>query len=124
MRVHELFTTEQKTEILNACFEGGSNYWIDGAVKILHLPFKKAEEKEEEGLYASQIAVMDGGKIEIVEDEDKTKHTLRLPDFNKGIELCAQRYPKTFSRLREEQYDAGDADVVLQLAIFGELIYG
>ena len=52
------------------------------------------------------------------------KHHLTLKDIKKGLELMRDEYPHHFADLVSGNDDAITGDVFLQLATFGELIYG
>jgi hypothetical protein len=55
---------------------------------------------------------------------DTAKHPLTIDDVRKGLELMRDEYPLHFADLVEEQDDLITGDVFLQLATFGEVIYG
>ena len=52
------------------------------------------------------------------------KHHITLADVEKGLKLMQEQYPRHYADLAEEEDDAITGDVWLQLAVFGELIYG
>jgi hypothetical protein len=52
------------------------------------------------------------------------KHHITIAEVKKGLELMRDEYPSHYADLVEEQDDAITGDVWLQLATFGELIYG
>ena len=52
------------------------------------------------------------------------KHPITIADVQKGLELMRDQYPRHYADLVEENDDAITGDVWLQLAVFGELIYG
>ena len=52
------------------------------------------------------------------------KHHITLDNVRKGLELMRDQYPHHYADLVEEEDDAITGDVFLQLAVFGELIYG
>jgi hypothetical protein len=41
----------------------------------------------------------------------------------KGLQVMAEKYPKHFSNIVSDNHDAITADVLIQCAMFGELIY-
>lgn len=61
---------------------------------------------------------------ELNEDELPTKYHLTMENVQKGLELMRDEYPRHYADLMEEEDDAITGDVWLQLAVFGELIYG
>ena len=52
------------------------------------------------------------------------KHHLTIESVRKGLELMRDQYPHHFADLIEGNDDLITGDVFLQLATFGELIYG
>ena len=52
------------------------------------------------------------------------KHHITMDDVRKGLELMRDKYPRHYADLMEEDDDLITGDVWLQLAVFGELIYG
>ena len=61
---------------------------------------------------------------ELNDDEEPTKHYLTMDNVRKGLELMRDEYPRHYADLMEEEDDAITGDVWLQLAVFGELVYG
>lgn len=61
---------------------------------------------------------------ELNEGETPTKHYLTMDNVQKGLELMRDEYPHHYADLMMEEDDAITGDVWLQLAVFGELIYG
>ena len=71
-------------------------------------------------LHGKGIVVYDGYE----DDEEKARHHLTIADVEDGLKLMRDRYPRHFADLMEEDDDLITGDVWLQLATFGELIYG
>ena len=95
--------------ILCTCFEGGSNYWIDKVLAVDN-DFKGAE-------YASEVISHDGKLVVFVDGE---KHLLTKSMLLKGCEL----YMDGRRRWRPDDFDAEDTDIILQYALFGDVVYG
>ena len=55
---------------------------------------------------------------------ESAKHHITMDDVRKGLELMRDKYPRHYADLMEEDDDLITGDVWLQLAVFGELIYG
>lgn len=55
---------------------------------------------------------------------ESAKHHITIVEVQKGLELMRDKYPRHYADLMEEEDDAITGDVWLQLAVFGELIYG
>ena len=104
-------TDDHLDSILVGCFEGGSNYWINKVeVKLDDYKGKK---------YASEC-VAAGGELWIYADEGG-KHLLTKTSLINGLQMY----------LDESKYqnwpDGGDAqtdDLILQYALFEEVVYG
>lgn len=58
------------------------------------------------------------------DDESKEKHHLTIADVENGLKLMRDRYPRHYADLMTGDDDLITGDVWLQLATFGELIYG
>jgi hypothetical protein len=101
-------TNEFVSAILTTCFEGGSNYWIEGVESVVDVPGTK--------YFADQVA--QGGEVDIY-GEDGLEGRLTRAKIVKGIHEALSG-----QAIRDEDYDAGDADNALQYALFGELVYG
>jgi hypothetical protein len=106
--------------VLVGAFEGGSNYWIR-KVKIT--------KDIDEAKYASEVVAL-GGEIAIHElepDEDNPgPHLLDRDKFIVGYTKYAEWATKNGRQWYTDagDIDAGEADVILQFAIFGDCIYG
>lgn len=105
-------TDQQIADILCACFEGGSNYWIH-SVKRLN-PIRAG--------YLSDMLAK-GSELSIAEiDEDKESgigksHVLTTQKMLRGIAKAADFYGKSIASYIEN-HDGDSADVALQFAIF------
>ena len=63
-------------------------------------------------------------EAETAEERAAAKHKITIDDVRKGLELMRDEYPRHWADLVEENDDLITGDVFLQLAVFGELIYG
>ena len=106
-------------DILVAAMEGGINYWC-----VRALPKDNDYKKELGGEYASDVISRGGTLVfklsEPFDESGKLEYELTLENFKKGCELNQKNNP-TFDF---EEHDAGDADNIIQYALFGELIFG
>ena len=105
-------TDDHLDSILVGAFEGGSNYWIEG-IKVAKDDYKGKK-------YASEC-VAAGGKLYIYCDGDQSAHLLTKECLINGL----QTY------LNESKHknwpDGGDAqtdDLIIQYALFDEVVYG
>lgn len=72
-------------------------------------------------LYDEDAEDFDG---DIKEFPASAKHHITIVEVQKGLELMRDEYPRHWADLVEENDDLITGDVFLQLAVFGEVIYG
>lgn len=124
-------TQEGLSDLLSVATFG--NYWP--TIKIKRSEYHLAEEHKNECLEDKWAAILiNGGTLvvydeyemdsELNEGEQPTKYALTLKDVRKGLRLMKKEYPSHYADLVEENDDAITGDVWLQLAVFGEVIYG
>lgn len=73
------------------------------------------------------VPTLKGGAVVVSDEESGDEHREYTVDYYalvKAWQIVAELYPHVFARIKEENYDAGDADVWFQCAVFGEAIYG
>ena len=112
-------------DVLSTAIEGGINYWAA-------VDFDSAERVE-----CEQDALgWRYGSVRILDKVDGTEFgTMRTIDANtvaRGLRELRKTDRYSFKDLRkadrtngdEGDFDAGDADAVIQLGIFGEIVYG
>lgn len=105
----QVVTQEQIDDVVTTALEGGISYWCDG-VRI-----KEGFEPKEEYKYLSDVLTR-GGLLELYDSEDDLWLTL---DLEYIIKYAGQM------EFNFEDYDAIDADALIQRAVFeGEVIYG
>lgn len=93
--------------MLDAALYSGISYWAS-TVDIV-------PSKMPEGATAISECLTRGSKIKIYDTEDEKWLTLTLKKFLKGVEL--------YDRSNFDDMDAADADCIVQLALFGEVVY-
>lgn len=103
-KITKLVSAEDIENIINDALDHGSTYWVDD--------FKAVRAK---GIKYDAEALTHGGYIMVHDLEAEKWHCLTLKKVLKGL----GRFDRAIA-----DYDGQDADAVLQLAIFGELIYG
>lgn len=119
MRKDEV-TAEHISDLLVTAFEGGINYWCE-KVEVLAVP----DPIPDKVILSDVIAL--GGALEFydldAEGEDDI-YELTLEKMLKGIEM-GLTWGK-FGSVEDmmDNYDAETADVIIQFALFGEIVYG
>ena len=127
-------------DLFITALEGGSNHWY----YIKHIPRDVSYAMNHLGSSGSDAIanyLMDGGKIYFYDIEEVDIHddsdALSVEDDDKGylgyvdidnilegITILKRDYDDIYERILDEQYDANDADVFLQLCVMGEVVYG
>ena len=102
--------------ILEGAFEGGSNYWIS---KVSNAT------PEIDCTYYSELVAVHDGKVTIEVDDDwgacpQYTRTIGREDVLRGLNLWATKC----EGFAFDNMDAEDYDCILQLAMWGELIFG
>ena len=133
-------------DMLIGAREGGSNYWAEQIETVYPEGTNRLAERDARGvadllgrmsaddaaeLMADRspfalylLPFVPGGAWIVTVDEDAAKHTLDRARLETGLQIMADKYPKHFSDLVQENDDATTADVYLQCCLFGEIVYG
>jgi hypothetical protein len=112
-------TPQMLWDQLTSAFEGGSNYWI-GSVEIV------APATVCKRTYIQDIPFL-GGTLRVVlaEPDDVSEvKLLTLDSMIEGAKALAAKYPHHWADLIGECGDAITGDVLLQMSILGDLVYG
>ena len=121
----ELRATDEMIEnILCSAFEGGITYWADNVSCKDNDDMKKVKGWKYEYLTKTKKkdAVM---YIHDAETEEKHPITKKsIIDALQKMDTPEYKYTKALGRILDETYDADDADIVVQTACFGEVVYG
>jgi hypothetical protein len=122
-----------------AALEGGSNYWywikndqnwFELAKRHDKLLAQKEDPKRESYsplaiLISNALLGVDDFDVPIydLEDTDDLLGVLSWHTFVKGCQLCSENYCEIWARIvnQRDYFDASDADVLLQLAVMGEV---
>ena len=111
-------------DILCTAFEGGITYWADNISCEDNKDMKKVGGWKHEYLTKTKKkdAVM---YIHDISDEQKHPITKKsIIDALQKMDDPKYKYTKALSRILEQTYDADDADIVVQTASFGDVVYG
>lgn len=131
--IHEVDLDDQFFEdIICTMFEGGSNYWIDH-ITINH-PCGKKPTGIPTSMWAANALNENGTVIVFVSNfDDKCEEiTLVKNMLIEGLDKWAMNYQDHVSIVIEGQkctidagdIDANDADIILQYALFNEIVFG
>jgi len=134
-------TDEDAADIVHGAVEGGTNYWAE--VKDYNWKdwYEKDEERSREGYVAERIkrdlpkgfvfvSIREDAEQLDLEEEPKWVG-LRKDDIERGVIGLIERYPHLIHGVSsrgdgdvEFDFDATSCDVIVQLALFGEVVYG
>jgi len=122
-------TEEDVSDILCSALEGGIGYWacLDNSGKEFDLPENGDKSVSET---ASEILV-NGGDITFFDEFDgDTAHKFSLDSLLEGIRKFWENGYDVYHAIQDNgtidccEIDAESADCVVQLGIFGEVVYG
>tara|TARA_A100001201_G_C4038849_1_gene186021 strand:- start:288 stop:665 length:378 start_codon:yes stop_codon:yes gene_type:complete len=117
-----VITDELIENLLCTAFEGGSTYWAE------NISCEDIEDMKKVGGYKSEYLTKtkkDNAVMYVHVEDDKHPITKKsIIDALQKMDNPKYKYTKALSRIINEEYDAYDADVVLQTACFGQVIYG
>lgn len=118
--------------------EGGSNYWY--WLNCEEIWYKNAINYDKKNaLFTNRLSYwslserigrclleLQNFELPIYDYEEPTEllGVLNLEKFNAALLICKEKFNRTYINLITEEYDATDADVLFQLAVMGELVYG
>lgn len=109
-------TEQDISDLLVTAFEGGINYWCVG-IDVPRFPDGANAASDVPGL---------GGVIYLVDGGDGERYPLDLHGLLQGVRLYCnlnEVNPATLFGMHGD-YDANDADQIVQLALFGSVVYG
>lgn len=109
--------------------EGGSNYWYEIAEETDYAIEAHIEKHPEirDYVYVDQLLhfIVKGGKVQFLDRETKDRvGELAKWSIRRGEQVMLQDYRRHFGDLLAENDDAITADVFLQCAVMGEVVYG
>lgn len=117
VRTH--ITHERIADLLDSASRG-SAYWAEG-VDVL------GYESIVKGVIECTAYNCDSHQVKIKDiesDEAVAIYVLNLAKIKRGLTVMAKKYPKHFADFLTENDDADTADVFLQCALLGEVVYG
>lgn len=104
-------TQQDIDDLITTALEGGINHWCDKVTLLTPMP---------EGAEWLSEAVSRGGMLTLHYDGGNSVN-IDLGLVLNGIKLWMERFSKGYGI---QSADANDADNIVQLAVFGEVVYG
>jgi len=117
---------EHFEEIIVSALEGGSNYWYDLNID----EFRKDLLGESGEPLSSRIAksLFENPNFEMnvydVEDDSEVLGTVTQSSMLKALGVAKQDYSHHYHDLMEGVGDADTTDILFQLAVMGEIVFG
>lgn len=119
-------TAQQIQDIVTVSFEGGGS-GTDSWAEIMSYvkPENLVVPAEYDGYPFYSFLLLFGGYIVLVDIEDEeVREILTMGKLYRGLEKVKAMRPNVYQRLVDGEYDAVDADILVQTALFGEVVYG
>lgn len=119
--------TQDIENVFITAIEGGSNYWYfldDDSIKAIR---DKVSHKENPYLAeAFARAVELGAEVPVydIENNDELLGTMSKDSISKGLKTAIEAQRHEIFAVMKGDYDAGDADVLFQYMLLGEIVYG
>lgn len=119
------FTPKMLLDIMSTAFEGGIDYWACiGKYTVDNDPEFDINDYPE----YCWVPLVPGNKLTLIEavdfDEEPESWEVTLDEIKLALTKVALEYPDVYERLLKGDYDAADADVLLQIAAIGQITYG
>lgn len=120
-------TEEDIEDIMCTALEGGINYWAYyDRNDTEYLPYMESGDEPFSELCTKIL--LSGGWVWLI-DEDKNYHCLTLDILLNGIRRWIEGGYDMYGAVDGEELDCGNidsecADAIIQLALFGEIVYG
>lgn len=115
--VNHTLEAKALADLMVTAIEGGCTHWAES------LELLEGTDLFEPPYYADPKFYSFPFKLALTDCEGDV-HTLTIDELTKGWSLLLQLYPRRALSAQDESYDAEDADVFLQLAVYGDVIYG
>lgn len=120
-------TEEDVEDLVVTALEGGIGYWA--CLDNRGQRFKDAPKDEPVSITASKI-LMDGGDLMFLDNDDRrSRWSFSIGKLMEGIKLYIEQGHDVYNVFSGDEVDMGMcdvecADIIFQLGMFGELVYG
>lgn len=115
-------TPQQIADQMTAAIESssGSHYWSSGVT-----PKSNIKHLKESHWYADPVFWAGEFVVEVKDGENRNKKHLMTPEtMQKGIQYLLEHHGWRIEQIVKETGDAETGDVLLQAAVFGDIVYG
>lgn len=106
---------QQVADLVVTALEGGSNYWLGPCEPryTSHEDYSQADKYSEDMI----------SRVFSVDEDDDTYVFDRIA-VRRGVTLMANKFPHHFRDIINDNADAMTADVFMQCALLGDIVYG
>jgi len=119
-------TENDVSDILSAALEGGIGYWccFDNTDEV----YEQAPEDEALSETAARV-LCNGGKLKLIDEGDGKTFEMDMEMFLGGIRRWVESGFDRYNAVSSAGFDTSEidtemADMIIQLALFGEVVYG
>jgi hypothetical protein len=125
MKITTEVSNSQIENLVVSALEGGSNYWYN--ITDFGKPVRYEFRTDSDKIFRHVDYPMNPGGYLVIESTEEPKRKsarLNLKNIHRGLVLMAAKYPAHYADVLNDNTDQSTADVFLQLALYGEVIYG
>ena len=105
-----------------SCATYGCGYWTVKIVKNSISTDTLDTNQCIEDIWADVL--LKGGKLVVIDNEEDKKHIINMDSVLKGYSKCYEISPQTMVNFEEEREDMWDGYNLMQVILFGDIIYG
>lgn len=113
------------SNVLCSALEYGSNYWLE-KVEVINFDSSLVTFEtsfKEYPIYLVALTDREEAGLQITNQEKDKTEFINRQRIIKTLEIMAIGYSVNFGNIMSDNSDAADADVFLQVACFGEVLY-
>lgn len=137
LKITKRLDGKEIADLMTTAFEGGIDYWC-GKARAVVRDEETREWHEMDPVHRSSFSVDGVGAYANPEfwespdrgyrlwndDGEEVENILCRANLQGALNNMTQDYSDVLVRVYEEQYDAWDADTIVQFAVLGEIVYG
>jgi hypothetical protein len=107
---------------LVSSFEGGSREWL-AEIEVVRDPSRECRFHSDMPFFGAELQLVVHDGYNPLTDGAKFHRNLTLQALVEGFQILAQKYPHHAMDLLADNGDAVTGDVLVQCAIFGDIVY-
>lgn len=118
---------QRVADLLCCAFEGGSNYWCHLKVKKApdEFAFRYMPDLSDKPCSYTDYPTNRGGYLIVGDSEgDMPDGLVDIGTIRHGLQVMADKYPRHWQDVLDDNEDAITGDVFLQCVLWGEVVFG